>query len=107
MSVIRTEPETHQAVCDACGWHTVPMTQRERIEALAKKHEEDCPRYVARNGALFACGCWSYDVPPGGRLGLVRECPEHGPTTAEKMNVAARRPDPGTRWVVPWKGEEE
>ena len=59
----------------------------------------------ARLGALMACGCWWYDVPPGATLGHPGTCPAHGPTHTTKMN----RDEPDgvaldASWTMPFEG---
>ena len=85
---IRTEPETHQAVCDHCGWHTIPMRERGNVERLGVLHDKTCPAPPPpRNGALMRCGCWTFKVVGGLSEGNRAWCDIHGSTFYEKMNV--------------------
>jgi hypothetical protein len=95
MSRLRTEPETHQAVCDRCGWHTIPMVNKKAVQHLGKVHDGWCPAPPPpRNGARLACGCWTFKrAVPGCSVGETCECDLHGMTTFEAMNV----PEPAAR----------
>lgn len=85
---VRTEPETHQAVCGACGWHTYPVSNKAWAEGMAKLHDETCPAPPPRrSGALMSCGCWWY-ADPGSSVGQTSEsCPLHGQSLMAKANV--------------------
>jgi len=96
---INTEPATHQATCASCGWHTVPMRNRKRAEHLGRQHERVCPSPPPpRMGARTSCGCWNLAMP-GRRVGAPLDCPVHGATVVEQVNISAPRPDPGGQWI--------
>lgn len=41
---IEEVPASRQAVCDLCGWHTVPYRNLPLVQRLEAAHREDCPR---------------------------------------------------------------
>jgi hypothetical protein len=98
---VRIDPASYQAICNTCGWHTVPMSNQKRTAALAKAHEAVCPNPPEpRMGATMGCGCWWY-ATPGSYAGVTRaDCPLHSNVMLVDANVPAPQPDEGGHWVA-------